>query len=365
MRLPESSAGFDPMQLARPEIRALTPYASARSLAGSSGILLNANESPFAPPIESDSSLNRYPDPQPETLKNRLAEIYRVEPDRLLITRGSDEGIDLLTRVFCRPNQDRVLICPPCFGMYALSARVQGAGVVESNLIEEQGEFALNPDIQQHALDCRLTFLCSPNNPTGNLISLDRIESLAQSQLPQGGLVIVDEAYIEFAPDNSALALQRILPNLVILRTLSKAHALAGCRIGVVIANPKIIELLRRIIAPYPLPTPTVEIALPVLSDDALNIQQQQLTELSEQKQRLLAALESHPQVRQTWPGAANFVLIRVDDAKRLIQSAGDAGIRLRDQSAQPGLDNCVRITIGSKVETTALIEFLETLNPS
>ena len=359
------NVSFNPKQWARPEILALTPYASARSLAGTSGILLNANESPFAPAIGYDSSLNRYPDPQPEALKQRLAELYGVEPERLLITRGSDEGIDLLTRVFCRPNQDRVLICPPCFGMYALSARVQGAEVIASPLIEQDDTFVLNPAIAEQARGCRMTFLCSPNNPTGNVIPLSAIEALAESQLAQGGLVVVDEAYIEFAPEISALELQKTLPNLILLRTLSKAHALAGCRIGVVIAEPEIIGLLSRIIAPYPLPTPTVELALQALSEQSLAIQQQRLAELTEQKQRLLSVLESHSQVRQIWPGAANFVLIRVDDAQLLIQSASQAGIRLRDQSAQPGLDNTVRITIGSATETTALIEFLESLNPS
>lgn len=360
-------AAFDPQRMARPEVLALKPYASARALADASGILLNANENPFAPAIEPtipfDSPLNRYPDPQPAALKNRLAEIYGTEPERLLITRGSDEGIDLLTRVFCRPNQDRVLICPPCFGMYALSAQVQGASVVQSGLIERDGDFELDPDIDRLAQDCRLTFLCSPNNPTGNVLRPERIERLARAQLMHNGLVIVDEAYIEFAPESSALPLLAQLPNLVILRTLSKAFALAGCRIGMVIADPQIIELLRRIIAPYPLPTPTVELALQALSDDALKIQQRQLAELADEKTRLLKVLRGHPSVIQIWPGAANFVLIRATDGPRMIRDAAAAGIRLRDQSTQPGLENCVRITIGHRAETDALIEFLNQWN--
>lgn len=355
------SPAFDPLQIARPEVLALKPYASARTLADSSGILLNANENPFAPPMAStshlDSRLNRYPDPQPATLKNRLAEIYGTEPERLLITRGSDEGIDLLTRVFCRPGQDRVLICPPCFGMYALSAQVQGAAVVESRLIERDGHFELNPEIHDQAQHCRLTFLCSPNNPTGNTLPSTEIERLAQAQL--NGLVIVDEAYIEFAPEASVLSLQNRLPNLVILRTLSKAYGLAGCRVGIVIADARIIELLRRIIAPYPLPTPTVELALQTLTNDALKTQQQRLNELADEKNRLVGFLKTHPEVIQFWPGAANFVLIRVADGARLVREAAAAGIRLRDQSAQPGLDNAVRITIGNRAENRALIDFL------
>ncbi|MEM1081052.1 MAG: aminotransferase class I/II-fold pyridoxal phosphate-dependent enzyme, partial [Pseudomonadota bacterium] len=163
---------FDPLALARPEIQALKPYASARALADSSGILLNANENPFAPTVDSALALNRYPDPQPEPLKQRLAEIYGVQPEQLLITRGSDEGIDLLLRVFCRPGLDRVLICPPCFGMYALSARIQGLAVVESRLVEvgdafSGHSFSLNPELAQQAEQCKVSFLCSPNNPTG------------------------------------------------------------------------------------------------------------------------------------------------------------------------------------------------------
>lgn len=363
------TTAFDPKQVARPEVLALKPYASARALADASGILLNANESPFAPAVtttmRSGSHLNRYPDPQPAGLKNRLAEIYRIEPERLLITRGSDEGIDLLMRVFCRPGQDRVLICPPCFGMYALSAQVQGATVVQSGLLERDGDFELNPNIDRLAQDCRLTFLCSPNNPTGNVLPLDRIEQLARTQLAHAGLVIVDEAYAEFAPASSALSLQPQWPNLVILRTLSKAYALAGCRIGVVIADPQIIELLRRIIAPYPLPTPTVELAMQALSDRALQIQRRQLAELADEKERLLNILRSHPDVVQVWPGAANFVLIRATDGPQLLRDAAAAGIRLRDQSTQPGLENTVRITIGQRTENDALIGFLNQWNAS
>jgi len=358
--------------LARPEIRALEPYASARALADSAGILLNANENPWPPAGDNGLALNRYPDPQPPALRQRLAELYGTDAENLLITRGSDEGIDLLLRVFCRPGVDRVLVCPPCFGMYALSARVQGAEVVEAPLVEceSDGElegentFELAPDLEEKAEGCRIVFLCSPNNPTGNTIDADRVAALAEARMG-AGLVVVDEAYVEFAPETSMLALLDRYPNLVLLRTLSKAHALAGCRLGCVIAHPEVTGLLRRIIAPYPLPTPTVKIAMRALADDALAVEREYLDTLADERARLVEALAASAGIERIWKAAANFVLVRATDGKRLVADAARAGIRLRDQSAQPGLTDCVRITVGTPAENTALIDFLRTWVPT
>jgi len=336
----------------------MQPYASARALADSAGILLNANENPWPPAGDDGLALNRYPDPQPAGLKQRLCELYGVELESLLVTRGSDEGIDLLLRVFCRPGMDRVLVCPPCFGMYALSARVQGAGVVEAPLVDLGHTFDLAPDLEQKSAGCRIVFLCSPNNPTGNVIDADRVAALAAARADEG-LVVVDEAYVEFAPETSMRALLERHPNLVLLRTLSKAHALAGCRLGSVIAHPEIIGLLRRIIAPYPLPTPTVKIALRALADDALAAERGHLETLAGERGRLVEALAESPAIERTWRSAANFVLVRAVDGKRLVADAARAGIRLRDQSAQPGLTDCVRITVGRPEENAALIDFL------
>ena len=243
--------------------------------------------------------------------------------------------------------------------MYALSARVQGAGVVQAPLIERDGDWTLPDDLEARADECRITFLCSPNNPTGNVIPRLRIESLLRATAGRG-LVVIDEAYVEFAPETSALDLLDQYPHLVVLRTLSKAHALAGCRIGSVIARPELIDLLRRIIAPYPLPTPTIEAALTALAPEALAAEAGHLHSLAEQKQRLVAALESHPAIRHVWPGHANFVLVRVAEGARLVRDALAADIRLRDQSAQPGLDECVRISVGTPEETDALLDFMK-----
>jgi len=343
--------------LARPEVQALTPYASARALADSAGLLLNANENPWPPADDGGLQLNRYPDPQPEGLRAELARRYRVQEDQILITRGSDEGIDLLMRALCLPGEDRVLICPPCFGMYALSASVQGARVIEVPLIDQGAHWALDNDGIAAAGPVKLTFLCSPNNPTGHEIPAETVRHICRARLGQG-LVVVDEAYIEFSDAESMTVLTGEHANLVILRTLSKAYALAGCRIGVLIAHPTVIGLLRRIIAPYPLPTPSVEAARRALADPARLTEQ--LDALKEQKQRLVAALNSLPGIARVWDGSANFVLIRVNDADELVQAASTDGIRLRNQSAQRGLDECVRITVGTPDETTRLIEFLQ-----
>ena len=355
--------GSEPAELARPEIRALKPYASARALADSAGILLNANENPWPPAGDDGMALNRYPDPQPAALRARLATLYGVAENRMLVTRGSDEGIDLLQRAFCRPGADRVLILPPCFGMYALSARIQGADVVEAPLVEKEREFDVPDDLVERADGCRLVFLCSPNNPTGNVISAERVAETAGS-LAGSGLVVVDEAYIEFAPETSALPLLDQHRNLVVLRTLSKAHALAGCRIGSVIADPDVIGLLRRIIPPYPLPTPTVAAALRALSPEALAVQRERLETLAAEKTRIVRVLDDHTDIVDVWPGHANFVLARTVDGAGLVAAASDAGIRLRDQSAQRGLADCVRVTIGTPEENDALIEFLQGWRP-
>jgi len=352
---------MNPMDLARPEIRALEAYASARALADSAGILLNANENPWPPPNDDGMALNRYPDPQPVELKNRLAERYEVSPDQLLITRGSDEGIDLLVRAFCRASVDSVLTCPPCFGMYALSARIQGARVIEVPLIEGENGWKLDEAGLLEAPPCRLYFLCTPNNPTGNRIQSDLIAGLA-NRVADHGLVVVDEAYVEFTDAPSASRLLDAHPNLVVLRTLSKAFGLAGCRIGSVLGHSDLIGLLKRIIAPYPLPTPSIRAALAALqaTDDRV----EQLITLRRQKARLVEVLSTHPAIRKLWPGEANFILIRVASATDLVAAAATAGIRLRNQSSQHGLDGCVRITIGTPEETSALIHFFKSWNP-
>lgn len=346
-------------ELARAEIRALAPYASARALADSAGILLNANENPWPPAGDGGLALNRYPEPQPAALKRKLADHYGIPAENLLLTRGSDEGIDLLNRVFVRPGEDGVITCPPCFGMYALSARIQGARLQEVALIETAGGFELDLERLAAAAPAKLLFLCSPNNPTGDGLSAETVLALARERAGQG-LVVIDEAYIEFSERQSLASRVVQQPNLVVLRTLSKAFGLAGCRLGALIAATEVIDLLRRIIPPYPLPTPAVAAAEAALSPEAVAARREQLDLLMDNKPRLVRALEAHAAIRRVWPGEANFVLVRTDDGAALVADAARAGIRLRDQSGQPGLAGCVRITLGTPEENTAFIEFLQ-----
>ena len=347
----------------RPDLRHLKPYASARAIAPeqTTPIGLDANENPWASDI--NNPLNRYPDPQPQALVNALAAHYGVETTQLLITRGSDEGIDLLIRLFCRPSQDRVLIQSPCFGMYALYAEIQGAQVVDVPLIRGRDDWAINWLQIEQAPACRLSFFCSPNNPTGSLIDATTLLTYAK-QVEDHSLVVVDEAYIEFCDQDSMAFLVSRQPNLVVLRTLSKAFGLAGARLGAVIAHPDLIGWLKRIIAPYPLPTPSVDAALKALTIEALYQQAKQLANLAMNKQRLVEALENHPAVVTLWAGSANFVLVEVDDANRWVAHCLDFGIRIRNQSHQPKLDHCVRISIGDEPQTDQLLDCLEQYRP-
>lgn len=350
-------------ELARTEIRDLAPYASARAIADNAGILLNANENPWPPEGDGGLALNRYPEPQPAALRSRLADYYGILPENLLLTRGSDEGIDLLNRTFVRPGQDRVIVCPPCFGMYALSARIQGARLETVALIETADDFELDTEKLMALTPAKLLFLCSPNNPTGNGLSAESVLALARAYGGRG-LVVIDEAYIEFS-DRQSLATRVVeQPNLVVLRTLSKAFGLAGCRLGALIAHPQVIDLLRRIIPPYPLPTPAVAAAEAALDPEALPARREQIDLLMDDKRRVVRALESSSAIGRVWPGEANFVLVRAADGPALVRDAAAAGIRLRDQSAQPGLADCVRITLGTPEENTTLIEFMQDWNP-
>src|SRR5690606_37428746 len=243
------------LELARPDIRALQPYQHASwepSLER-----LHANEMPWrASGDTSVAGLNRYPEPQPVELLTHLARLYGVAPENLLVGRGSDEGIDLIVRAFCRAERDSVIICPPTFGMYKVSARIQGAGVIEVPLLRERG-FAFDTEgvLAAWRDGVKIVFVCSPNNPTGNLIEHTTIEQLCQA-LADRALVVVDEAYIEFADAPSAVTLLGRYSNLVVLRTLSKAYALAGARCGALIAHPEIVSLLARVLTPYAIPEP-------------------------------------------------------------------------------------------------------------
>jgi len=338
--------------LARPEIVAMKPYSSARVEAPGNGVLLNANESP-RPLLDRSAGLNRYPDPQPADLVTRLAALYRVAPDQLLVTRGSDEGIDLLVRVFCRAGQDAILHCPPTFGMYRIAAQTQGAAIVSVNrqtgkdlrLVEQDVLDALRADER-----IKLVFLTSPNNPTGDLVGEGSLRRLLEACREQA-IIVLDEAYVEFSAQPSASALIAEYENLVVLRTLSKAWASAGLRCGAVLANPALLSLLRRVIAPYPIPSPVLELALRMLGEDMLEKQRELLREIANNKRYLLQILQNRGFIRGIIPGMANFVLIQVDDAAGLLNFCARQGVMIRGFPSDPLLSNHLRVSVGSEPE--------------
>lgn len=345
------------VDLARAEIRALQPYSSARMEASGGAIALNANESPWPAPSDSSGALNRYPDPQPVELVARLAGLYGVTPAQILVGRGSDEAIDLLVRAFCRAGEDAVLIAPPTFGMYAVCARIQGAQVVAVQLT---ADFELDAGaVIARATDrVKLVFLCSPNNPTGGLIAAAAIARIAAA-LAGRALVVVDEAYVEFAAVPSAAALLGRFDNLAVLRTLSKAHALAGARIGTLLAAPEVIALLRRIMPPYPLSTLCVNAALAALAPTALAATSARIAAIVDERERLAREYARLPQVRAVLASAANFLTVRVHDAAKVYRDLLAAGVVVRDVSRQCGLANCLRISIGTQAHNDRVLDLL------
>lgn len=339
--------------IARPEIRSLTPYSSARMEAAGGAVMLNANELPWP---QAGTTLNRYPDAQPKALLEAFAELYGVETENMLIGRGSDEAIDLLVRAFCRAGDDAVAVCPPTFGMYAVSARVQNAGVIEVPL---SATFDLDVDALLSAItpSCKLVFLCSPNNPTGNAIPMRDIERVATA-LADRALVVVDEAYIEFSGARSAATLLASHVNVAVLRTLSKAHGLAAARVGCVLADAQVVELLRRIQAPYPLPAPCIDIALHAMGHDALSRTTEHVKLIRRERERVSQALADLGDMT-VLPSTANFICVRFADGPATYRHLLTQGIVVRNVGAYRGLENCLRISIGTLEENDRILRAL------
>lgn len=341
---------------ARPEIRALKAYVSARSDATPARIFLNANENPESPPgVPESMALNRYPEPQPEALVAALAGRYGVDVGSLLLTRGSDEGIDLLVRAFCRAYEDAVIVTPPTFGMYAVCAGIQGAAVRSVPL---NADFELDEAGIAGALDGRakILFLCSPGNPGGKRLPDASIERMLRA-CEGNTLVVVDEAYGEFAGVDSWSARLAEFPNLVVLRTLSKLYGLAGARLGITLAAPEIIALLQRILPPYPIPSPVVSLALRALDPAHEDVRRREVLRIADERRRMAAALSAMPAVLRVYPSDANFLLVVCHDAEHVLAACDAAGIRIRDRRSD--LAGAVRITLGRDEENSALLEVL------
>lgn len=354
----------DPLALVRSDLAGFSGYSSARTAALDGDTWLNANESPWPNVIDGEDKLRRYPDPRPGRLRAALAQQYGCAPSQLLVGRGSDEAIDLLVRALCRPGGDAVLVTPPTFGMYAVCARLHGTGVVEVPLIDAAEGFAcdfeaITQAAQTHAV--KLVFLCSPGNPTGNRLPLEDVAVLARA-LDGRALVVVDEAYGEFTQAPSAVSLLARQRNIAVLRTLSKAHALAGARIGSVVADAALITVLQRCQAPYPLPTPCIDLACRALESSACAATDAGVVSVIGEREWLFSALQAATEVRRVYPSRSNFLLVRFNDAQAAFERLLASGIVVRDQRATPGLEDTLRITVGSHAQNTRVIDAINSL---
>lgn len=344
--------------IARPQIQALQPYQHATWEPGL--VRLHANELPWRAATDtSEAGLNRYPEPHPQALAALLARLYQVDADSVLACRGSDEAIDLLTRSYLQCGRDAVLITPPTFGMYAVSARIQGAAVIEVPLRRESG-YSLDPSAVLAAVTpaVKLVYLCSPNNPTGNLIDRTTILELAAA-LAGRALLVIDEAYVEFSGAPSLSADLAAHPGLVVLRTLSKAHGLAGARCGALLAHPQVIGLLRRVIQPYAVSQLTIEAVFRALQPGPLAAARERVAMLISERQRLSAALAAHGSVRQVWPSAANFLLVEFADAGAALERFHAAGLLVRDLRRAPALEPALRLSVGTPEQNERLLASL------
>ena len=349
------------LELVRADLRDFTLYEPADSDADA--VRLHANELPWRPEHDTGGrGLNRYPEPRPAALRRRLARRYGVEPAELLVTRGSDDGIDLLVRTFCAAGEDRILTCQPCFSMYAGAARLQGCGVDEIPL-DASEDFALHPDLVTEALaaNTKIVFLCSPNNPTGTAYAPADIAQICSATSGRA-LVVVDEAYAEFSALPSAIGLQAEHDNLVVLRTLSKAYGLAGLRLGSVIGSRSVVGVLNRILTPYPLPSACVDIALDVTSDASVRALEDKWAAIIDERRSLSLALDALPAVTRSWPSEANFLLVQMKDARTAAALARRKGYLVRELKGS--LANCLRISVGTPEENAGLLEVLRTLRP-
>jgi len=332
-----------PRDWVRSHIPALEPYVSARDIyAGGDHLFLDANESPYptapGPPV---AGLERYPDPRCGELRAALAAWLRVDPSALWIGNGSDEALDLLLRTFVEPGEG-VAICTPSYGMYEIAARAHGARVVPVPLADD---FDLDVSAAETAAGAKLLFLCSPNNPTGNRLSRERIEALLRSF---DGLVVLDEAYVEFSRQPSLVELTSQHANLAVLRTFSKAWGLAGARVGYMVADPEAIDYIERVNLPYPLSSLALAAARRALADPAA--MERRVARIVAERERLAGRLSGLGFA--VFPSDANFLLVRASGARNIVRELAERfGIIVRDRSEVSRLENCIRITVGRPEE--------------
>ena len=344
---------FELSNLVRDNIKNLKPYSSARhEFTGKASVFLDANENAYGSPLW--VSYNRYPDPLQWQLKFQLARIKGVPAENICIGNGSDEIIDLAYRIFCNPGKDNVIICPPTYGMYAVNADINDVEIRKVNLTTD---FQLDVDGITHATDgnTRLLFICSPNNPTGNNMNRADVELLLNN-FP--GIVIIDEAYINYSKQKTFIQELMEYPNLIVMQTLSKAWGLAALRLGLCFASLDIIDLFNKVKPPYNINEASQQLALEALQ----NTQQvnEWIKEVVQQKGILINEFNSFSFVKTVYPSDANFILIKVDDADQLYQYLAANEIVVRNRSKETGCQNCLRISIGTPEENEILINTMK-----
>ena len=345
---------FDILKLVRPHIADLQPYSSARDEfdpVEREIVYLDANENPF------DNGVNRYPDPQQRKLKEVIARRRGVAANQLLLGNGSDEVLDLIFRAFCIPNQDKIIVMPPTYGMYRVLANINCISLDEVPL-NNDFQLVTKDILNQISSQTKAIFLCSPNNPSGNSFRREDILNLLQSFT---GLVVIDEAYIDFSTQKSLVSDLSSYPNLIITQTLSKAYGLAGIRLGICIAIEEIIDILNKIKPPYNINSLTQERAISALED--CDITQGQITQLIAERKGLFAQLEKISFVEKVYLSDANFLLVRVDDANKRYAQLIQNNIVVRNRSKQVGCENCLRFSVGTPQENQILIETLNRLS--
>ena len=340
-----------PASIARQSVVDMTPY-SARGGA-TKALHLDANESPYAPPpVVGANEYNRYPAQQPSGLVDRLAGLYGVSPERLMVGRGADEGIECLLRAFCEAGQDSILTCSPTFGYYKTCADIQGAGIIDVPLSPSYEWDVAAIKKAAKADGVKMVFLCSPNNPTGNSLKREVVLDICTS-LPET-LVVVDEAYIEFSNQESLTDKISKVQNLVVLRTLSKAYALAGVRVGAVLAHPSVIALLLKVLPPYPIARPGETAILNALAPSAIAVHAQRLEETLSERQRLSEGLAKSEFVETVYPSDTNFILLEINNADVLFKRLQQFNVKIRDYRSTTGH---VRVSVGSPDENTIALQ--------
>jgi histidinol-phosphate aminotransferase len=342
--------------LVRSNILQLKPYSSARDeFKGRAEVFLDANENPFGSPLNNDH-FNRYPDPMQANLKKAISDSKNIEAENIFIGNGSDEPIDIIFRIFCEPAADEVIICPPTYGMYEVSAEINNSKVKKVFLTNDF-QLDTNEILQNIHSNTKLIFICSPNNPSGNLMNRSAIEKILENFK---GIVVIDEAYIDFCKDASWLPVLHNYPNLIILQTFSKAFGLAGLRTGMAFAHSEIISLMNKVKPPYNLNAFSIEKATEAIRSHKLV--DEWISELNAERKMLAEEISKMPITDKVYPSDANFLLVRFKNAAKVYAVCSQNGIVLRDRSSQYHCDNCLRITIGKPNENKKLITVLKNI---